>query len=157
MWVSLQISVLSSETTMSLLDHAYFPRQGYATRVCVLPDGGEAIFDDCTKAIHVLNPVSVTVWRLANGTRSVDQIAETSGLTPAQVRVALRSLAVAELMLSSDIIAAAFRDTPDKGEAEQMVQSYAHGSAWISGYSHALAELSSTTHESPLQGPLTLL
>lgn len=57
------------------------------------------VFDQRTQLIHHLNATSAKVWRLADGTRTIDQIAaEAGGLDRETVDLALGKLAACDLL-----------------------------------------------------------
>jgi hypothetical protein len=125
---------------MSLLDHANRPEKRQKALTFSTMAGGFLIHDQLSDAVHILRPETMTVWRLSNGMRTADEIAERTHLAPAMVRAALYALATADLMLDSDIIVAVYRENaPDSGN-EPPLQTHQAGSAWLAGYRQALAD-----------------
>jgi hypothetical protein len=84
----------------------------------------------------------MTVWRLADGKRSVEQIAHLSKLDPAIVPAALYALAQVDLLLSSDINAVVYRDHLLQEGDVPLVCTHRDGAVWLAGYRRARAEKS---------------
>lgn len=69
----------------------------------VIDDIGEdtLVYDQASHVIHQLNQGSASVWRLCDGTRSVADLSEATGLTSDAVHVALEKLADANLLVGT--------------------------------------------------------
>jgi hypothetical protein len=56
------------------------------------------VYDELRHHIHHLNPTTSLVWRLCDGTRTIDRIAQESGIEREPVTLALQKLAQAHLL-----------------------------------------------------------
>jgi hypothetical protein len=127
---------------MSLLRYAQYPERRHIGLTQSTIADGCLIHATLEDAVHILQPEVMSVWRLADGKRSLEQIAYASQLDHDSVRAALHALAEADLLLSSDIVAVAYRDFRVADREVPLIRTHHHGAAWLAGYRRGLADTS---------------